>query len=141
VAIPFPDVAGTGHPATVYGDADYGLAVNAKSSHVNAATTFAIWLGTSKAGQQLVANVLNDIPALNGLHPDWSAIKLVDPTVQQSVLNQLIAKAGQSSEPRLANVSANLQTAIGVASTTVAASSKTPQQAAAILQAAAAKLR
>ena len=52
VAIPFPDVAGTGHPATVYGDADYGLAVNAKSSHVNAATTFAIWLGTSKAGQQ-----------------------------------------------------------------------------------------
>jgi raffinose/stachyose/melibiose transport system substrate-binding protein len=141
VAIPFPDVAGTGHPAALYGDADYGLAVNSKSSHINAATTFAIWLGTSKAGQQLVANVLNDIPALNGLHPDWSDIKLVDPGVQQPVLNQLIAKAGQSSEPRLANVSANLQTAIGVASTTVAAGSKTPQQAASILQAAAAKLR
>jgi raffinose/stachyose/melibiose transport system substrate-binding protein len=140
VAIPFPDVAGTGHPATLYGDADYGLAVNAKSSHINAATTFAIWLGTSKAGQQLVANVLNDIPALNGVHPNWSSIKLVDPGAQQSVLDNLITKAGQSSEPRLANVSANLQTAIGVASTTVAAASKTPQQAAAILQATAAKL-
>jgi raffinose/stachyose/melibiose transport system substrate-binding protein len=141
VAIPFPDVGGTGHPASLYGDADYGLAVNARSSHINAAKTFAVWLGTSKAGQQLVANVLNDIPALNGLHPDWSAIKLVDPSIQQPVLNQLIAKAGQSSEPRLANVSANLQTAIGVASTTVAAGSKTPQQAASILQATAAKLR
>jgi hypothetical protein len=85
--------------------------------------------------------VLNDIPALNGLHPDWSAIKLVDPSVQQPVLNNLIAKAGQSSEPRLANVSANLQTAIGVASTTVAAGSKTPQQAASILQTTAAKLK
>jgi raffinose/stachyose/melibiose transport system substrate-binding protein len=141
VAIPFPDVAGSGNPATLYGDADYGLAVNAKSSHINAATTFAIWLGTSKAGQQLVANVLNDIPALNGVHPDWSNIKLVDPSVQQPVLDNLITKAGLSHEPRLANVSANLQTAIGVASTTVAAGSKTPQQAASILQATALKLR
>ena len=140
VAIPFPDVAGTGHAGGVYGDADYGLAVNAKSSHINAAKTFAVWLGTSKAGQQLVANVLNDIPALNGLHPDWSSIKLVDPSLQQPVLNALIQKAGQSSEPRLANVSANLQTAIGVASTTVAAGSKTPGQAAQILQTTAAKL-
>jgi raffinose/stachyose/melibiose transport system substrate-binding protein len=140
VAIPFPDVAGTGQGGGVYGDADYGLAVNAKSSHINAAKTFAVWLGTSKAGQQLVANVLNDIPALNGLQPNWSDIKLVDPSVQQPVLNALIQKAGKSSEARLANVSANLQTAIGVASTTVAAGSKTPAQAASILQTTAAKL-
>ena len=49
--IAFPDVAGTGHTGALYGDSDYGLAVNAKSSHQAAATTFAVWLGTSTAGQ------------------------------------------------------------------------------------------
>ncbi len=50
VAIPFPDVAGAGNPATMFGDADYGIAVNRKSSHQAAATTFAVWLTTSAAG-------------------------------------------------------------------------------------------
>ena len=48
VAIPFPDVAGAGNPATMFGDADYGIAVSDKSSHQAAATTFATWLTTSK---------------------------------------------------------------------------------------------
>jgi hypothetical protein len=32
VPISFPDVAGTGHTGALYGDSDYGLAVNGKSS-------------------------------------------------------------------------------------------------------------
>jgi ABC-type glycerol-3-phosphate transport system substrate-binding protein len=138
--IAFPDVAGTGHPGALYGDADYGLAVNSRSSHQAAATTFAVWLGTSTAGQQQVANALNDIASLKGVQPNWPNISLVNPGGQQPVLSKLISNAVLSSEPRLATVSPNLQLAIGVASTTVASGSATAAQAAATLQAAAAKM-
>jgi ABC-type glycerol-3-phosphate transport system substrate-binding protein len=138
--IGFPNVAGTATTGALYGDADYGIAVNAKSSHEAAATTFAVWLGTSTAGQEQVANALDDIASLKGIQPDWSNISLVSPTVQQAALSKLITNAVSSSEPRLATVSTNLQLAIGVASTTVASGGATPSQAAATLQAAAAKM-
>jgi raffinose/stachyose/melibiose transport system substrate-binding protein len=134
VAIPFPNVGGGSNPPTMFGDADYGIAVNNKSSHQAAATTFATWLTTSTAGQKVVANLLNDIPSLDGIQPDWSTVKLVNGTVQESNLQQLIKSTSTSSEPRLSLVSANLQQAIGVASTTVAAGSATPAQAAATLE-------
>jgi raffinose/stachyose/melibiose transport system substrate-binding protein len=134
MAIPFPDVAGAGHPATMFGDADYGIAVNSKSAHEAAATTFATWLTTSKAGQQVVANLLNDIPSLKGVQPNWNVVKLVNDPAQRSMLQQLIARTNTVTEPRLSLVSANLQQAIGVASTTVAAGKATPAQAAAALE-------
>ena len=133
IAIPFPDVAGAGNPATMFGDADYGIAVNNRSSQQAAATTFATWLTTSAAGQQVVANLLNDIPSLKGIQPDWTTVKLVNDAAQRPILQQLIATTATSTEPRLSLVSANLQQAIGVASTTVAAGSATPAQAAATL--------
>jgi raffinose/stachyose/melibiose transport system substrate-binding protein len=136
----FPDVAGTGHTGALYGDSDYGIAVNVKSSHQAAATTFAVWLGTSTAGQEEVANALDDIAALKGIQPDWPQISLVNSGSQQAALSKLITSAVSSSEPRLATVSVNLQTAIGNATTTVASGSATPAKAAATLQAAAAKL-
>jgi raffinose/stachyose/melibiose transport system substrate-binding protein len=138
--IPFPDVAGTGHTGALYGDSDYGLAVNAKSGNQAAATTFAVWLSTSEAGQQQVANALDDIASLKGIEPDWSQAGLVNSATQQSALSKLITNAVASSEPRLGTVSVNLQTAIGNATTTVAAGSATPAQAAATLEAAAAKM-
>ncbi len=138
--IAFPDVAGTGHTGALYGDSDYGLAVNAKSSHEAAATTFAVWLGTSTAGQEQVANALDDIAALKGIEPNWSNVSLVNSSTQQAALSKLITNAVASSEPRLGTVTPNLQLAIGVASTTVASGSATPAQAAATLQAAAAKM-
>ena len=134
VAIPFPNVAGGTNPPTMFGDADYGIAVNSKSGHQAAAITFATWLTTSTAGQQVVGNLLNDIPSLNGIQPDWSTVTLVNGSVQQPNLQQLIKSTSTSTEPRLSTISANLQQAIGVASTTVAAGSATPAQAAATLE-------
>jgi raffinose/stachyose/melibiose transport system substrate-binding protein len=134
VAIPFPDVAGAGNPATMFGDADYGIAVNRKSSHQAAATTFATWLTTSTAGQQTVANLLNDIPSVKSIQPDWATVKLVSDAVGRPNLQKLIASTATSTEPRLSLVSATLQQAIGVASTTVGAGSATPAQAAATLE-------
>ncbi|GAA0439999.1 hypothetical protein Acor_13280 [Acrocarpospora corrugata] len=139
--IPFPDVAGTGNVGALYGDADFGLAVNKRSKSIAAATTFATWLGTSAEGQQVVADVLNDIPALVSAQPNWDTVKLVNPEVQKPALEKLITDAGKSTEPRLATVVADLQTAIGVASTTVAAGEATPEEAAATLQATASKIK
>ncbi len=140
IPILFPDVAGTGTTGALYGDSDYGIAVNTKSSHQAAAVTFATWLGTSTAGQQQVADALDDIAALKGVQPNWPTISLVQSGAQQPVLSKLISGAVTSDEPRLATVSPDLQLAIGSASTTVASGSATPAQAAATLQAAAAKL-
>lgn len=119
--VPFPDLAGTGSTGSMFGDADYGLAVSAKSDQQSAAATFATWLTTSEAGQQAVANTLNDIPALKGITPQWDSIDLVDPAKQSAALQAYTEAAGQATEPRFATVSADLNTAfkdalIGVAS-------------------------
>jgi raffinose/stachyose/melibiose transport system substrate-binding protein len=141
VPVDFPDVAGTGHVGTLFGDADFGLAVNRRSKHIAAATTFATWLGTSKVGQQEVANVLNDVPALNSALPDWNTVKLVDRSVQQPALQRLIDASKKATEPRLSDVSDDLQIVIGDASTTVALGKATPAQAAAALEKGAVKVR
>ena len=68
IPIPFPDMAGPGHQGGYYfGESDYGLAVNVNSRVRNAALTFVTWMTTSKEGQQLVANGLNDFPSLRGI--------------------------------------------------------------------------
>ena len=121
VPIQFPDVAGTGNVGEMFGDADYGLAVSTKSDAQAAATTFAVWLTTSEAGQTAVANTLNDIPSLEGVQPDWDGIDLVAPDKQLDPLKEYTATASKATEPRFASVSADLNTAfkdglIGVAS-------------------------
>ena len=134
VPIDFPDVAGQGNKPSLFGDSDYGLAVNSKSPNQAPATTFATWLGTSKVGQQSVADALNDIAALQGVAPNWANVQLVNPAVQKPALQSIITAATSSNEPRLSPVSADLQTAIGVAATTVAAGKATPEQAVQTLQ-------
>ncbi|MDQ1597138.1 MAG: raffinose/stachyose/melibiose transport system substrate-binding protein [Microbacteriaceae bacterium] len=134
VSIPFPDVTGAGNPAPLFGDADYGLAVNTKSKHPKAAETFVTWLGTNTAAQQVVANSLNDISALSGVSPKWSDVTLVDPSTQQSTLQSLIGRASKITEPRLGDLSTALGQAMGVATASVAAGNATPVQALTTLQ-------
>lgn len=138
IPISFPDMAGPGHQGGYYfGESDYGLAVNAKSGVKNAALTFVTWMTTSKEGQQLVADGLNDFPSLRGVAPSWNSIQLVDPSVQLPVISKLIDQTSRVTEPREAPLNTAMQQAIQVAATTVAAGQATPAQAAATLQAAA----
>jgi raffinose/stachyose/melibiose transport system substrate-binding protein len=137
VSISFPDVTGAGNPAPLFGDADYGLAVNVKSKHQKAAETFVTWLGTNQGAQQVVANSLNDISALSSVTPKFDQIKLVDSSQQESTLQTLIAKASKITEPRLGDVGTALGQAIGVATASVAAGNATPHAALATLQSAA----
>ncbi|PVU84351.1 carbohydrate ABC transporter substrate-binding protein (plasmid) [Cellulomonas sp. WB94] len=127
--IPFPDLAGTGSTGSMFGDADYGLAVSARSTQQAAATTFALWLTTSEAGQQAVANTLNDIPALKGVTPQWDQIDLVNPDKQKAALQSYTEAAGAATEPRFATVSADLNTAFRDALIGVASGDKTVTQA------------
>ncbi|HEY4269340.1 MAG TPA: extracellular solute-binding protein [Galbitalea sp.] len=136
VSIPFPDVTGAGNPAPLFGDADYGLAVNNKSKHQKAAETFVTWLGTNEGAQQVVANSLNDISALSTVSPKFADIKLVDAGQQQSTLQALIASASKISEPRLGDVGTALGQAIGVATASIAAGNATPKAALTTLQSA-----
>ncbi len=138
IPISFPDMAGPGHHGGYYfGESDYGLAVNAKSKVRNAALTFVTWMTTTREGQQLVADGLNDFPSLRGVTPDWHSIQLVNPSAQLSVISRLIDQTSQVTEPREAPLNAAMQQAIQVAATTVAAGQATPAQAAATLQGAA----
>lgn len=95
----FPDVAGKGNGSEYFGEADYGLAINADSPNIGAAKTFVRWMTMSDEGQQNVANAIDLLPAVQGVEPDWSSIELVDSDVQRPAIEQLIADsvaAGQS---------------------------------------------
>lgn len=134
VSIPFPDMTGSGNPTPLFGDSDFGLAVNAKSKHQKAAETFVTWLTTSQDAQQVVADSLNDISALTDVSPKWSDIALVDATTQQPTLKSLIQTASTVTEPRLGDIGTDLGQALGVATASVAGAKATPQQALDTLQ-------
>jgi ABC-type glycerol-3-phosphate transport system substrate-binding protein len=132
-AIPFPSV-GSSSNSPLFGDADFGLAVNSKSKNLAAANLFASWLTTTTKGQQIIANALDDIPALIGVKPEWPQIDLVKPSTQEPNLKQLFNDVAPVSDLRLANLSATTEQALGIAATTVAQGSATPAQAAATAQ-------
>lgn len=106
VPVPFPDVAGKGNPSTVFSDPDAAQAVNTKSKSRNAATTFALWLGGSKAGQQVVANNVDSIPTLKGVEAAWESVQLVNPKVQTPLLKEFAKETAESTEPRQLSLTA-----------------------------------
>jgi ABC-type glycerol-3-phosphate transport system substrate-binding protein len=128
VPIPFPNVGG--NPSEMFGDADYGLAVSTKAKDKAAAETFVTWMTTSQAGQQAVANQLNDIPALKGIEPNFDEIKFVDPAVQEAPVKDLIAKVATVEQPRFALLSQDATDAFFAAATSVATGKATPEEAA-----------
>ncbi len=136
--ISFPNVGG--HPSAMYGDADYGLAVYNKSKNTAAAETFAKWLATSTAGQQYVANQLEDLPSLKSVTPNYAAAGIVAPSLQLSAVKNLATTVGTVTEPRELLLSTAMQNGNGgilSAAQGVATGSETPQAAAKALQSAA----
>jgi raffinose/stachyose/melibiose transport system substrate-binding protein len=96
----FPDVAGAGNKSTYFGEADYGLAINSGSKNIGAAKTFVAWMTLNEKGQQNVANALDLLPTLKGVAPDWSAIKLVDASVQRPAIETLVKDSANTTESR-----------------------------------------
>lgn len=96
----FPDVAGKGNGSAYFGEADYGLAINADSPNIGASKTFVSWMTMSEKGQQNVANALDLLPALQGITPDWGSITLVDNDVQRPAIEKLIGESAATTQSR-----------------------------------------
>ena len=137
IPIPFPDVAGKGNPSTMYADPDAGHSVNAKSKNRNAAITFALWMGGTKEGQQVVVNNMDSFATLNGITPQFDKIKLVNPTVQQPKLEEVTKRLGEAKDFRSLGMSAQVSQALIDASQAMVNSDKPAAEAAADIQAAA----
>jgi raffinose/stachyose/melibiose transport system substrate-binding protein len=135
--IAFPDVAGAGNTSEMYGDADFGLAISTKTKVKAASETFVKWMATSSEGQQVIADQLNDLPALKSVQPNFGSVELVDPATQKTPVQDLITKVGSVNEAREALLSADVQTGILAAATSVATGKATPEDAAKALQQAA----
>jgi len=140
VPIQFPAAVEGGTPGGLFGNSGGGLAVSAKSAHKEAATTFATWLATAPAGQQVVADLMVNTPSLKGITPDFAALGLVAPDVQQPKIEWMIDEASKVTETRKL-VDPDLEQALGTALTTIAAGDASPAQAAATLQQTAESLR
>ena len=135
IPIDFPDIAGTGNTGSLFGDVDYGQGVSANSANQGAATTFAVWMGTSEKGQQVIADSLNLIPALKSVTPNWDNVELVNPDAQADPMKSLVQRASAVTDaPRFATINADMNQALMTALAKVAAGESTPEEAAAELQ-------
>ena len=134
VPINFPDIAGSGHTGSMFGDTDYADAVSATSKNVKAATTFAVWLATSKSGQQMVADSLNLVPNLKSVSPNWDNVKLVNPEKQNEPIKEYIKNAMASDDnPRFGGINADMNQALIDVLAGVAGGTITPKDGAAQL--------
>lgn len=134
IPIEFPDIAGTGNTGSMFGDLDYSTAVSATSKNVKAATTFAVWLGASQSGQQMIADSLNVIPSLKSATPNWDEVKLVNPEVQNEAVKSYIEHAMDSGDnPRFAAINADMNQAMMDVLSGVASGTMTPKDGAAHL--------
>jgi raffinose/stachyose/melibiose transport system substrate-binding protein len=134
--IQFPNVGG--NTSEMFGDADYGLSISTKAKDKTAAEAFVTWLTTSQAGQQAVADQLNDVPALKGIEPNFEEINFVDPATQEAPVKDLLAKVAPVTQPRFALLNQDVQDAIFQAAQSTATGKATPEEAANTLQEAAA---
>jgi ABC-type glycerol-3-phosphate transport system substrate-binding protein len=135
--IAFPDVAGKGNPSTLFTDPDAGQSVNAKSKARNAAVTFALWLGNTTGGQQVVANNLDEFPTLNGVGVQFNKVTLVNNAVQGPALQGITKQLSTASEVRSYGIGAQLSAQLVQACQQVT-SGKSPASVVGAVQAAAA---
>ena len=136
IPIDFPDIAGTGNTGSMFGDLDYSTAVSATSTNIKAATTFAVWLGTSQSGQQIIADSLNVVPSLKSATPDWDNVKLVNPEKQNEKIKAYIENSMNSGDnPRFGAMNADMNQAMMDVLAGVAGGTITPSDGAAQLAA------
>lgn len=134
IPIDFPDIAGTGKTGSMFGDLDYSTAVSATSKNIKAATTFAVWLGTSQSGQQMIADSLNVVPSLKSVTPDWANVKLVNPEKQNTPIKDYIQKSMNSGDnPRFAGINEDMNQKMMDVLAGVAGGTITPKDGAAQL--------
>ena len=134
IPIDFPDIAGTGNVGSLVGDLDYATAVSAKSENAEAATTFAVWLGASEEGQQIIADSLNMVPALKGITPNWDVVELGKPRKAERSNSRVFGHCRRPQHrARFADINADMNQAMMDVLAAVASGTMTPEDACASL--------
>jgi ABC-type glycerol-3-phosphate transport system substrate-binding protein len=136
VTIPYPDVADSGTTVSLFGDPDYGLSVNKDSDQQAAATTFVTWLTATAEGQSLVGRQLALTPSLKAATVDLDAVELVNPEVQEPMLEELLQRQATVVESRFGLLTPGLVQALADAVQGVLEGSVSPEDGAASVQAA-----
>ena len=94
-------------------DIDYAIAVPQTAENQDACVKFALWLGTSESGQQIIADSLNVVPVLKTAAPNWDNIELVNPEAQNDAVQEYLANAmDQPENARFGQISADLNSAM-----------------------------
>ena len=131
IPINFPDLAGTGNVGYMFNDIDYATAVAASGKNIEAATTFAVWLGATPEGQQLIADSLNVVPVLKSATPNWDEVKLVNPDAQNEAVKAYLENAMSNADnPRFGEISADLNQAMMDVLAGVASGMMSPEEGA-----------
>lgn len=98
--MPSPDLAGKGNIPQTLGEVDWGVAVSKNSKHPEEAKKFVQWLTMTQEGQGFGATVLDGVPTLKGVEPNWDNLNLSKPDVQKPALQKLFADAASTTETR-----------------------------------------
>lgn len=129
--VSFPDIAGTGHTGLLFEDLDYATAVSVNAGDPDKAIRFALWLGASEKGQQIIADSLTLLPVLKSVSPNWDALPLVNPEKQKQVLQAYFATdVSGADNPRFAEINADLNQAMRDVLSGVASGAMTPEEGA-----------
>lgn len=127
----FPDVVGGAkETGRLFGGPDVGWSISAKSQHQAAAFTFVQWLTSSQTAQKIIGSTLAGQPALKSVPVDDSDV--ITDTGKAAIKDQakqLLDLIGQRQIP-----SADVQTALGQALSSVASGQSTPEAAAKSVQ-------
>lgn len=136
IPVDFPDVTGGGNPPTLFGEIDYGMAVNARSDSPEAAKTFVLWLTANQAGAETVSNTIDLVPSLKSVQADWDNLDLVNPEVQTPALKELFTDAAAVTEPRNQFTTPAQLAALDFAVVSLLEGTAIPEEAAATVQSA-----
>lgn len=129
----FPSATDEPVDLELFGGADNGMAVNAKSDNKAAAAAFVQWLALTEEGQQAVTGNLAYQPALKGVAP--AALDgLTAPEEQEALFEEYSSRVQSITDPRTIAYP-DLVTALGDNLQAIGTGEKTPEQAASDLQA------
>ncbi|MDR1799118.1 MAG: extracellular solute-binding protein [Bifidobacteriaceae bacterium] len=132
--VSYPDVAGLGNEPVWFGDTDYGLAITESSDNIPAAEALVTFMTLNPTAQQISVNLLQAMPVLVGMMPDFDAVELVNPEVQKPALEEMINKATSVTESRQFLMDTDCVNAVYDSIITVLDGSATPEESAQRLQ-------
>jgi ABC-type glycerol-3-phosphate transport system substrate-binding protein len=100
LTMPAPDLSGHGNIPTTLGEVDWGVAISKRSQHKAEAEEFVKWLTMTEEGQQFGCSVLEGVPTLKNVEPDWPNLNLSNPELQEANIRQIIEDSLTTTETR-----------------------------------------